>query len=136
MNKIIYFLFEKMLVEEGRRIFSAKIEAWEHGPVVREIYSEFKKFGDAPIRSQAKKFSLVSRQLEIALDVIDNDDIDKFSAIVDHYLPMSASTLRRISHEPNSPWFSVWSHDGSSNPGMEISASIIEEAFYGYKVHS
>ncbi len=133
INKIVYFLYEKVLVEDGRQIFVAKIEAWEHGPVIRELYSDFKKFGDKPISAYAQRFSLSSRKLEPAPDTIDELDSERFSEIVDHYLPMTASTLRRISHQPNSPWFDVWTHTSKSNPGMEISPEVISRSFQGYK---
>ena len=136
INKITYFLFERVFIEDRRPIFKAKIEAWEHGPVVRELYAEFRKYGDGPIVGRAHRFSIISRRMEVATDPLDDDDERRFSEIVDHYLPMSGSTLRTISHIPESPWFNVWTYKGASNPGMEISLEVIADSFRGYRVHS
>lgn len=136
INKIVYFLYESLFVEDGRVIFSAKIEAWDHGPVLRELYSEFKKFGNAPITGRANRFSVARRKFEVAVDEIDAADREKFGAIVDHYLPLSAARLRQISHQPDGPWFTVWTHAGGSNAGMEITPEVIASSFNGFKVTS
>jgi uncharacterized phage-associated protein len=134
INKLVYFLFEQMLLEKRRKIFTAKIEAWEHGPVIRELYSEFKVSSDGPITGRARKFSLATRQMEVAHDELSAEDEKQFAEIIDHYLPMTAATLRRISHQCDGPWFNVWSHEGMSLPGMEITSDIIDKSFNNYKV--
>ena len=42
------------------------------------------------------------------------------------YLPMSASSLRALSHEAGGPWDQVWHHEGSVNATMRISDDLIE----------
>lgn len=55
LNKIIYFLHAGYLHERGVPLVSAKIEAWDHGPVFREIYHQFKKFGRDPVEGRATR---------------------------------------------------------------------------------
>jgi len=53
INRIVYFLHADFLVKFNEPLVSARIEAWEHGPVFRELYSEFKKFDDQAITTRA-----------------------------------------------------------------------------------
>lgn len=56
LNKLTYFLYESYLINFGAVVTKARIEAWEHGPVFREIYQAFKKYGDKPIKGRATFF--------------------------------------------------------------------------------
>jgi len=55
LNKIVYFVHCDHLVERHAPLVSAKIEAWKHGPVFREIYHEFKSWDDSPIKGRATR---------------------------------------------------------------------------------
>src|SRR6186713_660153 len=55
INKIIYFLHAAYLHEFRRPLVTAKIEAWDHGPVFREVYHQFKKFGRENIKGRASR---------------------------------------------------------------------------------
>lgn len=129
INKIIYFIVEKALVERGELLTGAKIEAWEHGPVFREVYHSFKQHCDAPITSRAKKFDSSTRSMIEASEVFQEDDEELFNGALDAYLHLTAAQLRALSHQPGSPWHRVWWHEGRFNPGMEISIETIQESF-------
>ena len=38
LQKILYFLQKKYLIDEKRILFSDEIQAWQFGPVVPEVY--------------------------------------------------------------------------------------------------
>ena len=42
LQKILYFVQAEFLVNTGKPCFSEEIEAWDFGPVVPEVYHEFK----------------------------------------------------------------------------------------------
>src|SRR4051794_20001957 len=73
LNKLVYFVIEKVLVEQKRLLTEAKIEAWEHGPVFRELYQQFKSFGDNPINDRAKFYDIASGKLEKAPSAVPLD---------------------------------------------------------------
>lgn len=125
LNKIVYFVVENALIDRGELLTDAKIEAWEHGPVFRELYHEFKKFGDGPIASRAMKFDINSRCMVVASQEFDPQDETLFHSVLDDYIHLSASHLRALSHRQGGPWDRVWWHEGTINPGMEISAEVI-----------
>ena len=49
LQKILYFVQAQFLVEEGEPCFYNKIEAWELGPVVPDVYHHYKAYGSNPI---------------------------------------------------------------------------------------
>lgn len=49
LQKILYFLQKKYLVESGNRLFWDDIEAWQFGPVVPDVYYQYCGFGSMAI---------------------------------------------------------------------------------------
>lgn len=126
LNKLAYFAYERALVQHGRRITKAKIEAWDHGPVFREIYRSFKEFGDRPITSRARLYNAVSDQLEVVHPHLSPDDEKIVEDAVASLVHLPACVLREISHDVRGPWAAVWNHTDPTNPGMEITDQLIQ----------
>ncbi|TPE62894.1 DUF4065 domain-containing protein [Sandaracinobacter neustonicus] len=125
LNKLVYFAYECALVKYNRKLTNAKIEAWDHGPVFREIYHDFKKFGSTPINDRAKIYDPVSDTVKIANAEIDPHDEGIIAEAIRGLLQLPASTLREISHAQGGPWDLTWNHAGDVNPGMQISDDLI-----------
>ena len=51
LQKLLYFIQAKFIVETGKPCFSDPIEAWDFGPVVTSVYHEYKLFGSFDIAS-------------------------------------------------------------------------------------
>jgi uncharacterized phage-associated protein len=129
LNKIAYFVHCDYMIEKGEPLVGAKIEAWQHGPVFREVYHEFKRWADAPIRSRAKKVDPHSGDVDIAKVKFGEDEGRYIDGLIDRYIHFSAGQLRAISHTKGGPWYIVWGHDGQSNPGMKITNELILEHY-------
>jgi uncharacterized phage-associated protein len=125
INKIVYFCHEQHLLDTGERLVDAKIEAWEYGPVFRELYSEFKKFGRARITERARRFDFKRRQLLVAPHDIAPADRTRLDLWINQLLQLSPAQLIDLAHVPNGPWYSVFHHSSQLNCGMEITDSII-----------
>ncbi|MBC7987595.1 MAG: DUF4065 domain-containing protein [Sphingomonadaceae bacterium] len=125
LNKLVFFVIEAVLLNSGKLLTNAKIEAWDHGPVFREVYHDFKGFGDRPIEGRASFFSTRSGQLERAQVALCPEDESEIASVLRPLIPMSASQLRALSHVENGAWDRVWSYDGFANPGMEITPEIM-----------
>ena len=126
LNKIAYFVHCDYLVEKSQPLVGAKIEAWQHGPVFREIYHEFKRWGDEPVRSRAVKIDPETGEPKLAQASLTRDERDYLALLIDRYVRFSAAYLRAISHADGGPWRRVWGHDGRANPGMKISNELIK----------
>ena len=125
LNKLIYFAVEAILFEQRRVLTNAKIEAWEHGPVFREIYNSFKSFGDQVISGRASFYSTTSGNLEeVRLNLTGSEESD-LRRVLTPLIHKNASELRRLSHNEGTAWYDVWWYDGHANPGMEITPELI-----------
>ncbi len=125
LNKLVYFAYEHALTEYGRKLTEAKIEAWDHGPVFREVYSSFKQFGADPITDRAKKYNTRTDSVETVHPDLASDDEEIIIEAIASMIRLPAFILREISHDARGPWAKVWNHTSSSNPGMEITDDLI-----------
>lgn len=125
LNKLIYFAYELTLRKTGRKLTNAKIEAWDHGPVFREVYSAFKKFGADPITDRATRYNTRTNDVETVVPSIAKDDEEMMIEALEPLIRLPAFILRELSHEDSGPWAAAWNHGGSSNPGMEITDDLI-----------
>jgi uncharacterized phage-associated protein len=129
INKIVYFLHGWYLAKTDRPLVSAKIEAWDYGPVFRELYHEFKWHVNGAITSRAQRRSPISAKLERCVPDIHGDDVEFIAPLIERYIRMSTFKLVELSHAGGGPWDQVYNHEGESNPGMRISDDLIRAYF-------
>jgi uncharacterized phage-associated protein len=128
INKIIYFLHVAFLHNFNQPLVSAKIEAWDHGPVFREVYHQFKKFGRESIRTKAQKIDIASgTYIEATYDLTDGEAIFLKKRCIE-LLGISAGKLVDMTHVKDGPWYTARFGNGRVNPGVEITNELILEA--------
>src|SRR5579864_2329863 len=49
LQKLLYYAQGHHMAAHGRPLFTEPIQAWSHGPVVPEVYHQFKAFGSSSI---------------------------------------------------------------------------------------
>ena len=91
LQKILYFAQAYYLAKLGKPLFADKIEAWEYGPVVPDVYKKFKSYGSDPIISEEDKSS------------ISEEDKENLKTVWSTFGGYSASRLVDISHA-HTPW--------------------------------
>lgn len=141
LQKLVYFAFEDYLLKTGKRLFLEPISAFQLGPVVRELYNTYKKYGKDPINpyddsgyeqesdqylelknqngNRSKVSSVRSKFLAVKSGV---DMIESIENTIKKYGHKSASQLVTISHEEGSPWHITWYRNTVSD---EITTEII-----------
>lgn len=129
LNKIIYFLHSWHLVTNAKPLVSAKIEAWEYGPVFREIYREFKSFGDQPISQKANKVDLSTGELRECEYNFTDAQLEFLVPLTKRYIAIPPFALVSLSHETDGPWDKVWNSNKKINPGMRITDDLITQHF-------
>jgi len=125
LNKLVYFAVERFLIERNVLLTQAKIEAWQYGPVFREIYHALSKNENDTIKQKISRFSIEDRKMVIANADIKPEDVDFLSEMIDTYGKLTGGQLTNLSHKDAEPWSFVWNYRGRINPGMEISTEII-----------
>ena len=104
LQKLLYFCHgHSWRVRRIGLIFN-RFQAWDHGPVVKVVYDEFKALGDANINSRAMWFNFCGGGRELANASLDSVEFACVRQTVDIYGPVDAFTLSNLSHIAGGPW--------------------------------
>lgn len=60
LQKILYFLQARFLLESGGSLFDDTIEKWKYGPVVPEVYFRFNHLGAEDIKEIPREFNFMN----------------------------------------------------------------------------
>lgn len=131
LQKILYFIQAYFLIcEPSRRCFSAKIEAWDFGPVVPIAYTEYAMFGgcDIPkIRSyiiRDKKNIWNSIRIKYEDVAITEKDKNIINKVVDKFKNYSSTDLVALTQH-QSPWMDAFISDENN----EITSEALKKFF-------
>jgi uncharacterized phage-associated protein len=128
--KILYFSYGWYLAAYQRKLFHNPIEAWEHGPVVRSVWQEFRAAGKASIKGRASYLELQTGLRRQAPTSLADTDAAFIRAETREHLAASAWELSSQTHEVGTAWHYVWHSSGTSaNIGMRISDELISREF-------
>lgn len=109
LQKLLYYAQGYYLAEYGEPLFKEKIYAWEHGPVVKEVYDVYKIYG----RNEIIDYNTENN--------VDTEYLPFLSKIYDRFGKYTAYELRNKTHS-ESPW-------KNTNFNQEIKLSVIESFF-------
>ena len=100
LQKLLYYAQGVFLAITGKKLFSESIEAWQHGPVVTEVYEEYKKFGRNNISIEVN-----SNVEKIIRKIESNTEVSNvLNMVYDNFAIYTAWQLREMSHVKNGPW--------------------------------
>jgi len=112
LQKLVYFAHGWNLALTGKPLITERIQAWQYGPVIPELYREFKSSGNTPITQLATdlEWDCDNNQPEISTPRIQSDSADSsftrglVEKIWDVYGKYTPAKLVQATHEPDSPW--------------------------------
>lgn len=93
LQKLLYFIQAQFLVAHHEPCFSDRIEAWDFGPVVPNVYHEYKIFGSSNIPARQNNNS----------NTICKNDCTLIDNILQQASKYSTSQLVSITHNQK-PW--------------------------------
>lgn len=133
IQKLVYFAHGwHLAVRNGEPLINEQVEAWMYGPVIPSLYRALRGYGDQPISRRITAL----RQHTPTLS--DNPDEEAFvrsllARVWDIYSPFTAIQLSNMTHEPDTPWFKVFSqyttNGGTLPKGTDIPHESIQEYF-------
>lgn len=96
LQKLLYYAQGCFLALKGQALFGEPIVAWKHGPVVEDVYHQYKEYGASGIVFDEKfDFSSISSDIEAVLE-----------EVYDVFGQYSAWKLRNMTHN-ETPWKST-----------------------------
>ena len=132
LQKLVYFGHGWYLGYEARALSAENAQAWRWGPVFPELYHEVKRWGSGPIMKSATVFSgFEDGKLRWNAPKIPPEDIFAHKLIQrvwEVYGYMSGLALSQLTHDPDGPWYRIWSENAGAR-NAEIPNRIIGEYF-------
>ena len=96
LQKLLFYAQSAFLAIKGEALFDNKILAWQHGPVIKEVYEKYKDKGNQGIIEYD----------ENNLKDISKEDNDLLIDVYNLFGEYSAWGLRNLTHSEN-PWKST-----------------------------
>ncbi len=94
LQKILYYL-QVYYMRQGEPLFPEEIYAWQHGPVVPEVYFMFSGYGAAKIQN-------------IYVTTIEEIDLNLIQPIIEKLRKIDPWTLVDMTHRKGQPWDRVY----------------------------
>ncbi|MDA3922719.1 MAG: DUF4065 domain-containing protein [Salinisphaera sp.] len=107
LQKLLYYAQGVTLAITGLPLFDERIKAWEHGPVVPQVWHEFRDYGGGPIPIP----------VDFDVEAIDEKDREILDEVYDVYGQFSAWKLRNMTHA-EAPWLNADRNDEISHGSM------------------
>lgn len=117
LQKLLYYCQAWTLAWDDKPLFDADFEAWERGPVVRELHE-----------SMHDHQSYVPLDIENAsINNLTEQDVQNIEDVLVTYADMSADTLVALTHSER-PWLDTWD---VNTPKKVIPQNSIKEFYRG-----
>jgi uncharacterized phage-associated protein len=130
LQKILFFAHGSYVVRFKAPLVMNRFEAWEHGPVIPELYHALKQHGDRPIRSPVTRYDLES-SVDVIVTANFTDQVrEHLAEMLLFYGRMDPWALVKLSHLPSGPWAKTLERSkGSANFSLVIDPQLIDEFF-------
>lgn len=93
LQKLLYYCQGFSLAMYDKPLFKEKVLAWMYGPVVEEVYQEYKNFGAYSIQFEEP----------VNIDIYDKNTQEIINQVYEVYGQFSAWKLKNMTHEEK-PW--------------------------------
>lgn len=130
LQKLCFYAHGWHLVKFGEPLVKQSFEAWENGPVLRQVWETLRTAKDKRVTRRATRFDHIGQTHEIVPPVVSLADRQFLEAIVSAYGHIAGAELSDMTHARGGPWDRVWNAPGGRvNLGMRISNEMIRDHF-------
>ncbi|MDE0300644.1 MAG: DUF4065 domain-containing protein [Candidatus Poribacteria bacterium] len=139
--KLVYIAHGWHLAIVDKPLIRDRVEAWMYGPVIPELYHEFKRYGILPIQELATDYEPIfdgKRLIDAKLVTpkIPNDDTrtrNCLKRVWEVYKGFTAIQLSNLTHEAGTPWDSVFNNADANKSEIDDEAI---KAYYLRRLNS
>jgi uncharacterized phage-associated protein len=123
--KLVYIAHAWNLALLKRPLISEAVQAWKYGPVIESLYQGFKRFSNSPIPKN--EMDSLPRP-----DDIDEQSKALLEKVWQEYGGLTGIHLSSLTHQPGTPWHTIWEGGGKHTKCAEIPNEQIEQ-YYALK---
>ena len=98
LQKLIYILYKEYLKRTGSKLFTENFEVWQYGPVLPNVYNEFKGYKANPI----KNYALNADSSVSKVNIVKGSHFEEiFNRVWNLYRLFSGVELSKFTHREN-----------------------------------
>lgn len=130
LYKLVFYAHGWYMGNCHAELFPEGVEAWPHGPVVRDLYVEFRDAGRDPICRLGRRMEMKDGKISMIEPRHDGTFETLFKSIWSVYGGYTGIQLSNMTHRPGEAWTVVaeqFNYDLSSKP--TITSEIIDAVF-------
>lgn len=116
LQKLCYYAQGVGLAARNAPLFNERIEAWLHGPVVPQLYHQYRDYGS----------SAIPAVIDLDVDAYEPADRMVLDDVYDYYGQYSAWRLREMTHE-EAPWKDAYAEGMSNVIGLDALRSFFAD---------
>lgn len=117
LQKILYFIQAYFLIRKNEPCFANKIEAWDIGPVIPDVYDKYRQYpsGDIPTEDyfSTDEDNIWNSKRVKYQDVIADNDKQIINKVVDKFADNSAIGLTVLTQK-QTPWINAYNQKYSN----------------------
>lgn len=120
LQKLVYLAHGWTLAVLDQPLVSDSAEAWDYGPVFRDLYRSLRRYGPKPVTHLIRQKDLIPFPFEDRNEVVSAEFSDPEKAVIDEvfrvYGRLPAFKLSALTHESDTPWAEVYGRHGKNAP--------------------
>ena len=110
IQKMVYFAHAVYFKKHKKPLIVNPVFAWKYGPVIQDLYSELKDYGDSPIKEKIKDIKITADGSDAviwtpSINPKDTDVIDYLTRAYNSLGSMTGGRLCGISHAEGGAWY-------------------------------
>jgi len=132
--KLVYIAHGWHLAVTGDPLIDERVHAWKYGPVIEDLYRQFKHFGREPITEKAWEVEPAGKLLHFDTPTLDESDPDYeqtvkvLKRVWPYYSKLSGGELIDLTHADGTPWDQIY-HDPEKGQNAVIPDALIQRHF-------
>lgn len=137
LYKLAYYAHGWYLGIADDELYPEPVEAWPHGPIVRDLYMAFKDFGRDPVTQPGKRLALMDDGTPGFVIPKHDGTLDQFfKKIWGVYGNKTGIQLSNMTHRPEEPWTIVAEQYGYDLKDKPIIPNEIIRACFARRIKS
>jgi uncharacterized phage-associated protein len=116
LQKLVFYAHGWSLALADDPLIFNRIEAWDYGPVIPDLYQVFKHYGNEPISALGQEVVVRDRKMVLTTPTLDEcpRDAERAGAqkiverVWQQYGKFTAARLSNATHAPGTPWEKVY----------------------------
>lgn len=135
LQKLVYIAHGWNLAINGEKLTHDDPQAWDYGPVYRDLWQALKAYGRLPVKREIRNGEYLPEMLDDQIAALpararlSEEERAIIDRVYQNYGGFHAFKLSALTHEPGTPWTQVYAE--GSGRFQEITPEQIQEYFSG-----